>query len=248
VEITAELTDLAHKELRRLYPIAAQYIRITVFDVADHILGSYDQELYKYATTKMAKEGVAIRTSCTIEKVEDTVLHIKDCESQNYGILLWVTGNKSVPLVDTLDLWKTPRGLQRILTDKYLNVKKTNVSGTVIDNIYALGDAADIEGNPMPTTAEVAVQKSQYLVQVLNNPSSRRAKGFDYNEKGLTTYIGNHDGIISGRKAEGFLSGEEAWLNWRSGSVTWTRSWRNKVLIVLSSVLNAVFGKDVTRL
>ena len=247
VEITAELSDLAQHELKDLYPTVAPLIRITIFDVAPHILGAYDKKLYEYATERMMERGVRIATNCVIQKVSRTDLHIKGQDPVPYGILLWVAGNKSVPFTDGLDVKKTTRGLVRVLTDPRLRVKKPGDDDIYLD-VFALGDAADIEGQSLPTTAEVAVQKAKYLVNELNRNSEGPEEPFAYTTRRLVTYIGGRDGIAEGSSVDEPWSGRKAWLSWRSGSFTWTRTWRNWVAIICAIVLNALFGKDVLRL
>ncbi|KAK5458498.1 hypothetical protein LTS15_004580 [Exophiala xenobiotica] len=252
VEITAELSDLAQNELKDFYPAVAPLIHITIYDVASHILGSYDQRLYEYATEKMAKRGVHVATNTVIEKVDRTTLHLKGQKSVPYGMLLWVAGNKSIPFVDTLNVKKTEGGLVRILTDSRLRVQKSEsghetTPDDVYANVFALGDAADIEGQSLPTTAEVAVQKAKYLVQQLNRRHEDN-KPFVFSSRRLVTYIGAHDGIIEGSAAGEALSGQKAWLSWRSGSWTWTRTWRNWVGLLWAYVMNFLFGRDVMRL
>jgi NADH:ubiquinone reductase (non-electrogenic) len=251
VEITAELYDLAKRELCVLYPDVAGLMSITIFDVADHILGNYDKRLYEYATQKMSDRGVEIQTSSIIEKVEDTALWVKGKGEIKYGILLWVAGNKSVPFVEQLAAKKAKKGLVRVLTDKRLRVLADDEATTGRDSIFALGDAADIDGQSLPTTAEIAVQKAQYLVHNLNKYSvtdSSDWKPFEVKKKGLVTYIGGHDGIAEGYTTEDAWSGSRAWLTWRSGSFTWTRTWRNWIGLCLTMIMNFLFGRDVMRL
>ena len=203
----------------------------------------------------MLAHGVRIATSCTISRVDKSLLHVKGQESVPYGILLWVAGNKSVSLVDggLAGARKSEKGLVRVLTDGHLRVKrvadeKKGSSGEEVwEDVFALGDAADIDGSPLPTTAEVAVQKAQYLVQTLNAQAARARKPFVYNPRRLVTYIGFHDGIAQGSGVHAW-SGRQAWLSWRSGSFTWTRSWRNWIGVLVAWVLNALFGRDVMRL
>ena len=111
-------------------------------------------------------------------------------------------------------------------------------------NVFALGDAADIQHQSLPTTAEVAVQKARYLVRQLNddpktdddaNPKNKTTTTpFSYTKKPLTIYLGNHDGISEGRSVDEPWSGTEAWLNWRSGSFTWTRTWRTWIDVAVA--------------
>ena len=199
----------------------------------------------------MRQHGVQIHTSSIIEKVDDKNLHVKDQGEIQYGILLWVTGNKSISFVDALDVKKTTHGLGRILTDRTLRVLSSERDGRIYDDVFALGDAADIEGCSLPTTAEVAVQKARYLVGELNkNPSSSSSNmtSFQYRRRRLVTYIGQHDGITEGVEIDEAFSGHKAWLHWRSGSLTWTRTWRNWFIIIWALFMNALFGRDLARI
>ena len=152
---------------------------------------------------------------------------------------------------------KPEHGLVRILTDSHLRVKKkntddsTNTVDTSYPDVFALGDAADIEGHSLATTAEVAVQKAKYLVKQLNKgpeASETHTRPFSYSNRKLVTYIGGHDGIEEGWPVDEAWSGRKSWLAWRSGSVLWTRTWRNRVGILVAVGMNALVGKDVMRL
>jgi NADH:ubiquinone reductase (non-electrogenic) len=142
---------------------------------------------------------------------------------------------------------KTANVLRRILTDDSLRVKKSDESNEVRSNVFALGDAADIEENSLPTTAEVAVQKARFLVQHLNKtPKDAEVVlgKFEYKQKNLVTYIGSHDGIGQGWSADSPYSGYQAWLSWRAGSFTWSRTWRSWANVGWAMLVNLVFGRD----
>lgn len=248
VEITAELTDLAQGELKHLYPAIAPYFRITICDVADHILGAYDKKLYEYATEHMRAKGIEVATETIIEEVDNENLHIKGKQPVRFGILLWAAGNQSVPFIHELDAKKTQHGLCRVLTNEHLLMKKRGGTDEVYSNIFALGDAADVDGCSLPTTAEVALQKARLLVQQLNNTphgSSLRLLPFDYVQKRLVTYIGSHDGITQGSPTDTPYSAYKAWLSWRSGSFTWSRTWRSWANVGWAMATNYVFGKSL---
>ena len=114
-----------------------------------------------------------------------------------------------------------------------------------------MGDAADIEGNELPATAEVAVQKAKWLAKHLlltvgnhESTTSRKGERFKYKQKALVAYIGRQDGIVEGNKD---WTGNAAWIAWRSGSLEWTRSWRRRVVICVDWVLNWWDGREVAR-
>lgn len=277
IELTAELDDLAKRELRDLYPEVADQIHISIYDVAPHILSNYDRKLYEYANESLVRRRVAVETNATIERVDGQALYLRGRGRVPYGMLIWATGNRHVPLIETLvETRQTQRGLRRILTDDRLRVLKQDRSPTgpdgtdttptstaaaedVYEDVFALGDAADIYNASLPTTAEVAVQKARYLIHHLHRITSGSGElepgpPFRYTARSLVSYLGAHDGVIEGRKGEkGAKDGEgwtgrSAWLAWRSGSLLWTRSWRNRIMILLTWTVNWVAGKEIARM
>ena len=248
VEMTAELDDLAHHELVDLYPEVAPLIQISIYDVAPNILAAYDQKLYQYANDQLVRRHIAVETNSHIERVDKDAFYTREKGKVPYGMLVWATGNKAVPLVEELLVRKTEKGLVRILTDNHLRVFKASKGDEILDNVFALGDAADIDGASLPTTAEVAVQKAKYLVEFFNDRSSAPSVAFAYQQKQLVSYIGSHDGVIAGKGENEGWTGKSAWLAWRSGSILWTRSWRNRTVIVLTWLINSIFGKEIARM
>ena len=111
-----------------------------------------------------------------------------------------------------------------------------------MDDAYALGDAADIDGQSLPMLAEVALQKGEYLYQRLNDEANGKPlKPFEYNQRALLAYLGQRDGVIGGRSE---WKGNSAWLAWRSGSIGWTRSWRRRIAIMAQWGLLWWNGRD----
>jgi NADH:ubiquinone reductase (non-electrogenic) len=254
IELTAELDDLCKNELKDLYPEVVQYVSISIYDVAPHILSAYDAKLHEYATSQLLKRNIDVAPNTRIEKVDHDALYIKDKGRVPTGMLIWATGNKNVPLVEKLEVKMPEKGLKRILTDNHCRAFKPGDSRELQDGVYAIGDAADIEGASLPTTAEVACQKSKYLVENLNLISGPRANAmfkapFEYQQKRLVSYIGQHDGVIAGQGPnDPGWTGKSAWLSWRSGSILWHRNWRSRVAIIITWILNAVFGKEIAKI
>ncbi|KIW65389.1 hypothetical protein PV04_07652 [Phialophora macrospora] len=268
IELTAELDDLCQDELRYIYPQVAEHMSISIYDVAPNILSAYDKKLHEYATAQLRKRNVDVAPNTRIEKVDEHAIYIKDQGRVPYGMLIWATGNMNVPLIETIDVKRSEKGLKRILTDDRLRVFKPGGDGDVHDGVFALGDAADIEGASLPTTAEVAVQKAKYLVRIFNElakstggastgdattppvaQQQQQQQPFTYSQKQLVSYIGAHDGVIAGKgpNSEGW-TGRSAWLAWRSGSLMWNRNWRSRVTIMLTWVINRIWGKEIARM
>jgi NADH:ubiquinone reductase (non-electrogenic) len=253
IELTAELDDLCKNELADLYPDVVKYMSISIYDVAPHILSAYDEKLHDDATNQLLKRKIDVAPNTIIESVDKDNVHIKGRGPVGYGMLIWATGNKNVPLLEKLAVELPEKGLKRVITDDKLRVFRRGTDfNQIYDGVFALGDAADIKGGSLPTTAEVACQKAKYLVQ--NFEKMKRGEDafkdrFEYTQKRLVSYIGQRDGVIAGKghDDEGW-TGRSAWLAWRSGSIAWNRNWRSRFAILLTWMLNALFGKEVAKI
>lgn len=70
VEFAAELHDLLQTEIKKHYPVLFKFARITLFDTAPTILGSFDEGLQQFATKRFKREGINILTQHHVECVE----------------------------------------------------------------------------------------------------------------------------------------------------------------------------------
>jgi NADH:ubiquinone reductase (non-electrogenic) len=236
VEVSSELSDLFSTSYAALYPHLKRHVSIAVHDVANQVLSGFDTKLQDYAMGSFTKRNVEVMTGSHIERVEKDCLYTKENGKIDTGLVIWATGNKSTPLVDSLPVKKTPRN-PRILTNSFLQVYTP--SAELLDGVFAIGDAADVEDARLPTTAEVACQKAKYLAKFLNGDM---AEEFRYKQTAIVAYLGQNDGVVSGKKD---YSGPQAWIAWRSKNFLWTRTWRQKVLIVVGWALNLVTGRGI---
>lgn len=241
VEISSELSDLFHEDFARIYPHVKKHVRISIHDIAPNVLGGFDEHLQEYAMNSFDKRDVEVVTGSHIEKVDDKAIYTKELGRIPCGAVIWSTGNKVTPLVDTLKCKKAEKGMPRMLTDDFLRLKDSK--GGTIPDVYALGDAADIEGASLPTTAEVACQKASWLAKAINKDfEESRVKAFEYQQAAIVAYLGHSDGVIAGKSD---YTGAEAWVAWRSKNFLWTRTWRQRVLVVVSWVLDRLTGRAI---
>ncbi|KAF3007151.1 hypothetical protein E8E15_001513 [Penicillium rubens] len=241
IEVAAELTDLFDGDLGVLFPDLKDKTSVSVHDVAPQILSPFDRKLSEYACTALKSNKVGIKLNSHILNVTADTIETKEDGVTGYGMLIWATGNRSIPLIDNLALRKTEHGLSRILTDDRLNVLSPD--GDAISNVFAMGDAADIEGGTLPTTAEVAIQKADYLIKLFNHPG-KSIQPFLYRQRSLVTYTGAGDGVVQGKRD---YTGYGAWLSWRSGNFFWTRSWRRRVLMCYAWLMDWLDGREIIR-
>lgn len=239
VEISAEMSDLFNDDFAKLYPGLAGKMTICIHDAAQFILGAFDEGLREHAINSFSKRHVQVLTGSRIKEVTENSI-ITEAEGRiACGMVIWTAGNKQCALVDSLEVAKTDR-LPRIMTDEHLHVLDPDKAS--MQDVFALGDAADIKKYFLPTTAEVAVQKAEYLAKMLNTDNTTKA--FEYQQRALVAYLGGHDGVVHGRPD---WSGERAWAAWRSKNLLWTRSWRRKLMIALYWFLDWTGGKEIAR-
>ncbi|KAF8610270.1 putative pyridine nucleotide-disulfide oxidoreductase, partial [Ceratobasidium sp. AG-I] len=256
VEFAAELHDLLHDDMPALYPggaspnepsgksLVEQHAKITIYDVAPHILSMFDTALADFAERHLKREGVTLRPKHVVEKVESGLLHFKGGETTPFGLLVWATGLATNPFVEKMQgVAKEDSHARRILTDGKLRVLKED--GSVLKDVFALGDCARVKDGPiLPTTAQVASQKAGYLTKQLNAKSDKGAD-FVFRNFGALAYLGGWRAIMQGENQN--IKGWAAWVIWRGAYLTKSVSWRNKILIPTLWMINWVFGRDISR-
>lgn len=241
-EFAAQLSDLFNGDFPRLYPSLANKVSLSLYDVAGRVLSSFDETLADHAVRTLSTHRVDIRTKRHITKVEAGRLYTEEDGEVPFGMLIWATGNAQVPLVEKLKVTKRRRA-QRIQTDAFLRAHGPD--GNVMPDVFALGDAADIVDQELPTTAEVACQKADYLAAALNGSYSTGTPPFKYKQKAVVAYLGQEDGVIAG-KAD--WTGRRAWLAWQSKNFFWVRTPKKRIMVLMNWILNLAFGREIARL
>ncbi|KAF9238109.1 FAD/NAD(P)-binding domain-containing protein [Melanogaster broomeanus] len=260
VEFSAELHDLLHAEIERHYPSLARLAKITLYDVAPNILGSFDKSLGSYAEEKFRRDGISIKTRHHVERVEQDRMFVKEQGEVPFGLLVWSTGLAPNPLIQSIDCIEKHEKSESLFTDANLNVIMKD--GQIDPDVWAIGDAATIKTEVLPATAQVANQKAKYLVKKLNKivKDQEHTKPFEFHNQGSLAYLGDcpfplmqayRKAIYDRSTADSGIKAKEtgrlAWLLWRSAYFTMTLSVRNKILVPMYWFLNWIFGRDLTR-
>ncbi|KAH7629013.1 hypothetical protein SMAC4_02271 [Sordaria macrospora] len=115
IEFSAELHDLIHDDLAKMYPDLLKFVKITVYDVSPKVLPMFDQALSKYAMDAFRRQKIEIRTQHNIERVRladgklgsehgELKLKIKQYGDKEVGagLVVWSTGLMANPLIKQL--------------------------------------------------------------------------------------------------------------------------------------------------
>lgn len=122
-----------------------------------------------------------------------------------------------------------------VFTDDRLRVKLAASGGdkdhtdAVLNDVFAIGDCAILEGTAYPATAQVASQKAEWLAKRLNKGDIDKA-AFSWKNMGVMAYIGSWNALLQGGGGKG-ITGRAAWVIWRGAYLTKSVSLRNKILI-----------------
>ncbi|KAJ7093931.1 hypothetical protein B0H15DRAFT_146341 [Mycena belliarum] len=172
VEFASELHDLLHAEIAQHYPTLVKMAKITIYDVAPSILGSFDKTLVEYAEKTFSREGISILTNHHVERVLPGRMFVKERGEVPFGLLVWSTGLAPNPLISSISdsEFQKNQKTKSVLTNEHLNLIKTD--GTVDPDVWAIGDCAQIEDAMLPATAQVANQKAWIISSFLQTRSS----------------------------------------------------------------------------
>ncbi|GAA5914968.1 hypothetical protein JCM6882_001948 [Rhodosporidiobolus microsporus] len=250
VEFAGELHDFLTSDLERAYPALAPYARITVYDTAKGILGTFDESLAEYATEKFNREGIAIKGNHHVTAAHEGYVEIEEEGKVPFGLLVWSTGLAPNPFIESIEGLQHDEKTKSIVVNDQLNALAED--GSVNKDIFVLGDCSAMK-EKLPATAQVASQQARYLAKRLNALARGRepAGPFTYNNKGAMAYIGGWTAVLDRSKADqgptGELAGRTAWLAWRSAYWSQAMSIRNRVSLVYHWFTTWLLGRRLTR-
>jgi NADH dehydrogenase/NADH:ubiquinone reductase (non-electrogenic) len=253
----AELYDFVTSDVKRLYPEMVKYVKVSLVEAGPALLGPFDSKLQEYTKSLFEGRDISIRLATSVKAVEDYEVEgfrfparkakLSDGNDLPFGTMVWSAGLAPVQFTDGLNLPKGNNG--RILVDDYLRVKGYEGS------IWALGDSAMSESEPLPQLAQVARQQGIYLGQIFNGQQNEDEKPFKFFSLGSMASVGDLKGLYDGSKVG--IKGEEisvpgmtgflALLMWRFAYWGRQTSLENKILIPLYWLKSYVFGRDVSR-
>ncbi|ROW12763.1 hypothetical protein VMCG_00273 [Cytospora schulzeri] len=258
IEFAAELHDLIHEDLKKMYAELLPYVQITVYDVAPKILPMFDQALASYAINHFSRQKIAVKTAHSIQRVRPddnglggVLLKIKEYGDQEVGagLVVWSTGLMQNPLIEKLsrrtiagpdatrafrlDKDKRTGG---VIVDGQLRARMVDAAATeigdkaeILDDVYVIGDCCVVDGQPLPKTAQVASQQAAYLSNAFNKGAEAGEAPFLFKNLGTMTYLGNWKALWQKDRSD--LTGRTAWVLWRTAYMTRSMSIKNKVMI-----------------
>lgn len=162
-EFAGELSDFVSNDLAPRYgKELVSLIRVSLLQSGKTLLTQFEESLQNLALEDFRDRINVVFGARVTEVTEDEVI-LQNGDRIRYGILIWAAGNGTRPIVGRLVESATgePRELaiskrRKVPVDAWLRAKG-------LDRVFALGDCAIMEGQPLPSTAQVAGQQGAFL-------------------------------------------------------------------------------------
>jgi NADH:ubiquinone reductase (non-electrogenic) len=259
IEFCAELYDFVQQDLVYMYPKSTKYLGVSLVD-SGQILTGFDAALRSFAMRKIESRPSMrlIKKNC-IEVKSDAVI-VEGNEKIPCGLVVWTAGVGPNDLTKSLHFQKSKRG--NIMTNEYCQVlgvqeieKDAPFGLPLHSNVFSIGDCAEIQGYPLPATAQKAQSQAEYLTSILRGKktsSKQPVPPYKFVSKGMMAYLGSYEGLLEVKSPREdiqptAISGWKAWFIWRSAYLTKLGSWRLRLQVPLDWLKALVVGRDVSR-
>jgi len=226
VELAGSLAELRDTALRAAFPeVSAADVHVRLIEMAPVLLAPFHPPQQAYAHRQLRRRGVDVMLSTKIREVtEDKVILDNGAELPS-DITVWAAG---VAAPSAAAHWELPQGRGgRITTGPDLRV-------TGQDRIFAIGDIALIDGQPLPQVAQPAIQQGRHAAKQIGRAlAGLGGEPFHYKDKGIMATIGRRSAVVE--LAQGIrFRGTLAWLAWLGLHLITLLGGRNR----LSALLN----------
>ena len=238
VEALGELSDLVADALRWYPRLRDAPQRWVLVDAAAKILPEIPTRLGEYAARELARRGVEIRTSTTLESLAAGEATLSDGERIPTHTLVWTAGVRAHPLLAELGLPLDDRG--RVRVDRFLRVEGR-------ERVWSLGDCAAVPNGATPEhvdppTCQHALRQARRLAKNL----SGTPQPYAYRMLGQVATLGRYKGIadVLGLRFRGF----PGWFVTRSYHLFQLPLLSRKLRVVVDWTTSLFFRRDIAEL
>lgn len=226
VEMAGTLAELRNSGMAAGFPeIAPSRVHVVLVERLGMLLAPFHQKLQSYALDQLRARGVDVRLDTAIEAVtEDSVL-LGGGEQLEADLTIWAAGIAAPPAVAD---WGLPQGKGgRITVCGDLRVEG-------LDNVFAAGDIAVRNDEPIPQLAQPAIQAGSHVAkQIMKLHSGASTDRFVYKDKGTMATIGRRAAVVELPRGVR-LKGTVAWLAWLGLHVVTLLGSRNRISALLN--------------
>lgn len=240
VETAAELHHLMHAVLCKYYPLDPALFSVVLVDAAERILVHFDRELAEAGQQELARRGIEVRLNTRVTGATDGEVELNGGDERiRTHTLIWTGGTTPNPALACLPAAKTPRGA--VVVDEFLRIPEH-------PEVYVIGDGASVLderlNRPYPPVAPVAIRQGVRAAgNIINSLQGREGEPFRFDFTGNIVGLGGTALVnLLGIKFHGRLG----WWFYRIAYLQRLVGLKNKVALVLTLGLNALFDRDIS--
>jgi NADH:ubiquinone reductase (H+-translocating) len=221
VELAGTLAELRNIALPAVFPeIDQARLKVTLVEMAQELLAPFRPSLRAYTRRQLLGRGVDVRLGTAIREIRADRVLLADGTELPSDITVWAAGVSGPRTLAGLGL-PTGRG-GRLTVGQDLRV-------TGQDRIFAVGDVAVTEADPLPQVAQPAIQQGRHAGRQIRRLSAGQpAEPFRYHDKGIMATIGRRSAVVQlppGIRVRGTL----AWLAWLGLHLVTLLGHRNRI-------------------
>jgi NADH dehydrogenase len=200
-------------------------VHIRLVEMAPALLAPFHPKLQRYALAELRRRDVDVHLDTKISEITEDQVILADGDKLPSDVTVWAAG---VSAPDAVQAWGLPQGHGgRIEVGPDLRIAGQ-------DRIFATGDVALIEGQPLPQVAQPAIQSGRHAGrQIALLMAGRPTRPFHYHDKGIMATIGRRSAVVEFPRGAR-LRGTLAWLAWLGLHLFYLLGGRNR----LSALLN----------
>jgi NADH:ubiquinone reductase (H+-translocating) len=221
VELAGSLADLRNIALPASYPeIDRSRVHVSLIERDPALLAPFHPALRDYTHRQLVERGVDVRLGAAIAEITPDHVLLADGTALPSDITVWAAGVAAPPAVTGWGLPQAAGG--RIRTGPDLRVAGQ-------DRIFAVGDIALIDGQPLPQLAQPALQEGKHAAaQIRRLEAGQPTVPFRYRDKGIMATIGYRSAVVQLPRHARF-HGTSAWLAWLALHLMTLLGGRNRV-------------------
>jgi NADH:ubiquinone reductase (H+-translocating) len=225
VEVAGALAELRTALATAFPEVSEADVHIRLIEMAPVLLAPFHPSLQSYAYRQLGRRGVEVLLNTKIREVTENRVLLESGQNMPSDVTVWAAG---VAAPGAVAGWGLPQGHGgRLLVGPGLRVKGQ-------DRIFAAGDVALSEDQPLAQLAQPAIQMGRHAgKQIARAIAGRPAEAFRYHDKGIMATIGRRSAVVQLAHGPRFR-GTIAWLAWLALHLVTLLGGRNR----LSALLN----------
>ncbi len=222
IEMAGNLAELRDHGLANSYPeLDSDRVKIILVEASGRLLAPFAPSLQRYGLAQLRRRGVEVRLEAPIVEIGTDAVRFADDTVQPASLVIWTAGVRGS---DEAAAWHLPRNRAgRIVVERTLQLPGR-------PEVFAVGDTAVIEADPLPQLAQPALQTGRHAArQILRLERDQSPKPIRYFDKGIMATIGEGSAVVElpvGPKITGLL----AWFTWLGIHIVYLLGGRNRIV------------------